>query len=268
MAELSDRKQKDRGMWASGDYPSIADHLGEMGRTTVERAGAKDGAEVLDVAAGAGNASILAAEGGAKVTGLDLVPELLEAAQGAAEKAGVEVTWIEGDAEELPFEDESFDVVLSTVGIMFAPDHQAAAREAARVLRPGGRLGIASWTPAGGIGRFFKAVGSHMPKPPEGFQPPPLWGTAEHVTSLFEGTGVTLSFEEHAVVFDYDSAEEAVTAFETLYGPTIRAKGVLEPEGKWDALRSDLLKVFEEGMAATGGKGFTSEYLLALGKKS
>jgi SAM-dependent methyltransferase len=268
MPELTEEKQRARAVWATGDYPFMAEKIAEMGGTTVERVGVKSGEEVLDLACGAGNATIPAAQAGAKVTGLDLTPELLDAGRAAAAEAGVEIEWVEGDAEDLPFEDESFDVVLSTVGIMFAPNQEVAAREAARVLRPGGRIGLANWTPDGSVGRFFKITASHMPPPPEGFRPPVLWGTEDHVRKLFEGTGVSLSFEEAAVTFDWESADEATETFENKFGPVVTAKRMLEPEGKWDALRSELHAQFEDEIGSGGEAGYPGEYLLTLGEKA
>ena len=265
--ELTEEKQRAKAVWAAGDYPAIAEKIAEMGAHTVERVGIKSGEKVLDIACGAGNATIPAAKTGAEVIGLDLVPELLEAARENAAEAGVEIEWVEGDAEQLPFEDATYDVVISTVGIMFAPDHQRAAQEAARVLKPGGRLGLANWKPDGSVGRFFRTVSGHMPPPPEGFQPPPLWGTEDHVRDLFEGTGVELRFEDAAVTFKFDSAEEATETFETKFGPVVTAKRMLEPEGKWDALRSELRAQFEEELVAGGEQGYPGEYLLTLGEK-
>jgi SAM-dependent methyltransferase len=267
MTELTEEKQRAKAVWSAGDYPSIAEKIAEMGAHTVERLDLKSGEKVLDIACGAGNATIPAARTGAEVTGLDLVPELLAAARANAAEAGVEIEWIEGDAEALPFEDEGFDVVISTVGIMFAPDHRRAAQEAARVLRAGGRLGLANWRPDGTVGRFFQTTASHMPPPPEGFQPPPLWGTEDHVRGLFEGTGVELRFEDAAVRFKFESADEATEMFETKFGPVVTAKRMLEPEGKWEALRADLHATFEEEIAEGGDDGYPGEYLLTLGEK-
>jgi len=268
MAQLTEEKQRARAVWAAGDYSSIVYKVAEMGTHTVERVGIAEGERVLDIGCGSGNnATIPAAQTGAAVTGLDLTPELLEAARANAAEAGVEIEWIEGDAEQLPFDDESFDVVISTIGIMFAPDHRRAAREAARVLRPGGRLGIASWTPDGSVGRFFVTTAKHMPPPPEGFQPPPLWGTEDHVRGLFEGTGVELRFEDAAVSFKFESAEEATDFYENRFGPVVMAKKALEPDGKWEALREELLEQFKEEIAAAGPDGYPGEYLLTLGTK-
>lgn len=267
-AQLSEAKQRAKATWAAGDYPYMAEKIAEMGATTVGRVDVKQDEKVLDVACGAGNATIPAAERGAAVTGLDLVPELLEAGRRTAEAAGLEIDWIEGDAENLPFEDESFDVVLSTVGVMFAPDHRAAAREVARVLRPSGRIGLANWRPTGSVGRFFATAVKHMPPPPEGFQPPPLWGTEDHVLELFEGTGVDVRFEDAAVTFSFESADEAIELFETKFPTVVTAKRMLEPEGKWEALRAELRGQFAEEIAAGGEDGYPGEYLLALGEKA
>ena len=269
MAQLAEDKQRARVMWAAGDYPSMAERIPELGAHTVERVGIKEGEVVLDIACGTGNAAIPAARQGARVTGLDLVPELLEAGRRKADDAGVEIDWVEGDAEALPFEDESFDVAVSTIGIMFAPRHQVAASELARMLKSGGRMGVASWTPEGGIGQFVKTIASHMPPPPEGFQPPVLWGTEEHVRELFEGSGITPRFERAVVEIRFDSVEDALHTYETKFGPVVTAKQTLEPEGKWDALREDMGKVLE-GQDTSSGEDLVTpgDYLLALGQKN
>ncbi len=192
---------------------------------TVEAGEIGSGDKVLDVACGAGNATIPAAQTGAEVTGLDLTPRLLEQGRAAAAEAGVEIDWVEGDAERLPFEDESFDAVISVFGCMFAPDHRAAAAELARVLKPGGRLAVAAWTPEGTIGKFFTMMAGHMPPPPEGFQPPILWGTEDHARELFEGTGVELDFERANVQFEADSPEEFLAEYERKLPPIVAARG-------------------------------------------
>jgi SAM-dependent methyltransferase len=268
MAELSEQKEQAREMWAGGDYPTIAEHIGDAGRKAVEAAEVKSGDEVLDVACGSGNATIPAAQTGAKLTGLDLTPELLEAGRAVAAEAGVEIEWVEGDAENLPFEDESFDVVVSVFGSMFAPDHRRAAGEIARVLRPGGRMAICSWTPDGSIGRFFALMAQHVP-PPEGFQPPVLWGTEAHVRELFDGSGVELSFERAEVTLEGDSTEEFLAEYEAKLPPMVAAKAALEPEGKWEAARAELLALYEEVNVSDGDDlRFPGEYLVAKGRKS
>lgn len=269
MPELTEQKQQARSMWAGGKYAEIVPYIAEAGRKAVEAAEVKSGEEVLDVACGTGNATIPAAQTGAKLTGLDLTPELLEAGRAAAAEAGVEIEWMEGDAENLPFEDGSFDVGLSVFGCMFAPDHKVTAAEIARVLRSGGRMAICSWTPDGGIGRFFKLMAENMPPPPEGFQPPVLWGTEDHVKELFDGTGVELSFDQAAVTFEGDSPEEFLAEYEKKLPPMVAAKAALEPEGKWDAVREQVLALYNEiNTSDAGDIRFLGEYLVATGKKA
>ena len=260
-------KAAHRVTWASGDYPAVADALvREVAATALDAAGIEPGQEVLDLATGAGNAAIPAASAGARVTGLDLVPELLEQAEARARAAGVEVDWVEGDAEALPFGDDRFDSVVSVVGVQFAPRHEVAAREIARVVRSGGTIALASWTPRGLIGQVFKAMGPYMPKPPEGASPPPLWGDEEHVRALFADTGVELSFESHSTVFEHESPAGFVDWMAEVYGPMLKARELLTPQGTWADLRADLVAVCER--ANLGAESFLapSEYLVVKGR--
>jgi SAM-dependent methyltransferase len=269
MLELNEAKQRARTVWGSGDYPAIAVLIATAGAAAVEAGGVGEGDEVLDVACGAGNATIPAAKTGATVTGLDLTPELLEAARAAAADAGVEIDWVEGDAEQLPFEDASFDVVLSVFGSMFAPDHRVTAGEMARVLRPGGRLAALAWTPDGAIGQFFGTVAKHMPPPPEDFQPPILWGTEEHIKEIFEGTGIELDFDRKAVDLHFDSFDDYMQEYEDKFGPIVMAKAMLEPEGKYDALRQDLAELSERlNTSSSGSLEYPADYLITRGRKS
>lgn len=168
----------------------------------------------------------------------------------------------------MPFADESFDIVVSTFGCTFAPRHEVAAAELARVLRPGGRLAVCSWTPAGAVGDFFRTVGGHLPPPPDFASPAPLWGSEEHVRALFDGTGVELSFEHDAVVFRFGSVDEAVDYYAANFGPIIKAREHLEPEGRWEALLTYIVAAFERGNTARDGTLVTpAEYLVALGRK-
>ena len=189
--ELVKQKRAARAMWAAGDFPEVAQReLWPLGERIVERLGIRPGERVLDVACGTGNAAIRAAEAGGRVTGLDLTPELFEAGRRLAAEAGVEVEWVEGDAEALPFGDESFDVVVSTLGVMFAPRHEVAARELVRVLRPGGRLALLNWAEDSVIARSFRATGRFLPPPPDFASPPWLWGSEDHLRSLFADSGI------------------------------------------------------------------------------
>jgi ubiquinone/menaquinone biosynthesis C-methylase UbiE len=269
MLELSEQKQQQRAMWAMGNYPKAAEQIAEVGPRCVEAAGVTGDDTVLDVACGAGNATIPAARTGATVTGLDLTPELIEAGKAAAAAAGVEIEWIEGDAEQLPFDDESVDAVMSVFGCMFAPDHQRAAAELARVLKPGGRLAVCAWTPEGRIGQFFTLMGKHMPPPPEGFQPPILWGDGGHAREIFEGTGVELSFERQTIDFLAESVEEFLGRAERDLPPMVAAKAMLDPQGKWEALRAEI-EAFERAtnVAEEDGYRSPSEYLVIKGRKA
>jgi SAM-dependent methyltransferase len=266
-SKLSEEKERARATWDAGDFPAVARLITSAGELTADRAKLTGDDEVLDVACGSGNATLPAARTGAKVTGLDLTPSLLEAGRRDAEAEGLEIEWVEGDAEALPFEDASFDAALSIFGIMFAPDHQRAADEIARVLRPGGRLVVSSWRPDGSVGRFFGLIAKHMPPPPDGFQPPILWGTRDHVSELFDGSGIELDFEDAEVVWHFDSVDEVAEMFETKFGPVMMAKAALEPEGKWDAAIADLRAMWKEYEAADGTVSYAGEFLVAKGLK-
>ena len=185
----SELKARHRAMWASGDYPDMVEtFLLPLGPKLVEACGISPGNVVLDVAAGTGNASIPAAKTDAQVTASDLTPELLEAGRARAESEGLALEWVQADAEQLPFEDGSFDVVISSIGAMFAPHHQQVADELVRVCRLGGKIGLLSWTPEGLVGALFRTMGPFVPAPPPGAQPPPLWGSEQHVSRVVRRT--------------------------------------------------------------------------------
>jgi len=266
MSELSEFKERQRSMWALGDYHSVAQRIWEAGAGVVERVGVRPGDDVLDVACGSGNATIPAAAAGARAVGLDLTPELFDAGRAAAGEAGVEVEWVEGDAEALPFDDASFDVVLSTFGCMFAPRHGVAAGEIDRVLRPGGRLGLCNWQPDGTVGEFFGVVGRYVPPSPLLEGPPTLWGTEDHVRALFAGSSIELEFEDTHVAVEFDSAEEMMEMYETRFGPMVAARTALEPEGRWPELRADLTELFARELGDNGRMHF--EYVVVLGRKT
>jgi SAM-dependent methyltransferase len=217
----------------------------------------------------AGNAAIPAAQAGASVTGLDLTPAMLEAARARGKAAGVAVEWTEGDAEDLPFGDQRFDVILSTFGCMFAPRHEVVADEIARVLRPGGRVGICAWTPEGSIGDFFRAVGTYLPPQPEFVSPPLMWGDERYVRELFEGTGIGFEFEREVADIHHDSVAAAVDCYATKFGPVVTARELLDADGRWPALRDDMIRLFERHNTSGGTRVvFPAQYLVVLGRKA
>ena len=263
--DVSGIKEGQRMMWTIGDYPDIARTIAGVAELVVERAQAEPAAPLLDVATGSGNVAIPAALAGAQVTGLDLTPKLLDVARQRAAEAGVEITFVEGDAEELPFDDRSFDRVTSCFGVMFAPRQDVAAAELVRVARPGARIVVAAWTPEGLNGQMFKTVGSYMPPPPPELKPPVMWGTEQRVGELFADSGAELSFERHEVTFEHASPESWLEYNERVLGPAIMAKSALEPQGKWEALRGDLLGLYSDNNEADDGSfRARAEYLLTV----
>jgi ubiquinone/menaquinone biosynthesis C-methylase UbiE len=250
---LTDHKQVQRAMWAAGDYAAFAPVVAEVGERLVERVGIRPGDAVLDVACGTGNVAIPAAEAGGRVTGVDLVPEHFPTARARAAAAGVEVAWVEGDVEALPFEDDAFDVVLSVFGCMFAPRHAVAAAEMARVLRPGGRLGICAFTPDGAGGDFFRTLGAHAPPPPSFAEDPLGWGDPEHVRGVFRG--LPLAFERASYAERFASLDAAVELYTTTFGPIVMLGGA--------ALAGELRALFERH-ANEGGTAVTYDYLVTL----
>jgi SAM-dependent methyltransferase len=263
---LTQIKDQHRAVWAAGRYAEVAEHIADAAPSQlISRVGIEPGQAVLDVATGTGNVALRAAGLGAEVTGLDLVPDLLDVARGRDTDG--RIAWIEGDAEALPFDDASFDRVLSVVGIQFAPRHQVVADELVRVCRPGGAIGLVNWTQEGLIGRMFKVMGTYMPKLPEFASPPPLWGSEEHQRSLFGGHDVSLSFERGTNPFVFPSIDEYMTYFEERYGPTIKAKARLTADGTWDQCRAELRSLYEELNSATDGTlHIDAEYLVTVGR--
>ncbi|MGW7286708.1 class I SAM-dependent methyltransferase [Streptomyces sp. NPDC054847] len=264
-------KAKHRKMWALGDYPTLAGELiPELGTTLVEACGVAAGDKVLDIAAGTGNASIPAAQAGTDVVACDLTPELLEAGRQQARKQGVELEWREADAEALPFGDGEFDTVISCVGIMFAPHHEAATGELLRVCRPGGTVGLINWTPEGFIGQMFAAMKPYAPPPPPGAQPPPLWGKEEHVRALL-GDGVNgLEMRRRTVRVDrFDRPEAFRDYFKAVYGPTIAVyRNIAESPDRVAALDSALTELAREHGSGSGGFAMEWEYLLVTARRS
>jgi SAM-dependent methyltransferase len=256
-------KARHRTMWGLGDYPDVAARLiAELGPVLVASAGVRPGERVLDVAAGTGNVAVPAARAGADVTASDLTPELFVAGREAAAARGVTIRWEEGDAEALPYADDTFDVTLSCVGVMFAPHHQQAADELVRVTRPGGRIGLISWTPEGFVGELFAAMKPFVPPPPPGATPPPRWGDEAHVRALLGDRVTDVVTEKRTVTVSAFDTPEAFRAYwRETYGPTIVAYRTVAD----DPARTAELDAALEALAARygGTTGVMSwEYLL------
>ena len=258
--DLSAVKAKQQAAWSAGDYAIIGRTLQIVGENLCEAVNLRAGERVLDVAAGNGNATLAAARHFAEVTSTDYVPALLERGRARAEAEGLQVTFREADAEALPFADSTFDVVLSTFGVMFTPDQARAAREMLRVCRPGGRIGLANWTPASFIGELFKVLGRYLP-PAAGLRSPALWGTEERLKELFSEAEASIQATPRIFNFRYRSPAHWMEVFRTFYGPVNRAFLALDTP-RQDELERDILNLlsrFDRGGA--GGLVVPSEYL-------
>jgi ubiquinone/menaquinone biosynthesis C-methylase UbiE len=264
--DLGALKARQQVAWASGDYAVIGTSLQIVGETLCEAIDIRAGQTVLDVAAGNGNATLAAARRWCQVTSTDYVPSLLERGRARALADGLNATFQSADAESLPFADDSFDVVLSTFGVMFTPDQDLAASEMVRVCRPGGKIGMANWTPDGFIGQLFKTIGKHVP-PPMGVRPPSLWGTRERLAELFTHAG-QLETTPKAFTFRYRSPEHWIEIFCTWYGPVHKAFAAL-PEPQQAVLEGDLLTLIGQfNIADDGTMVVPSNYLEVLIKMS
>ncbi|KUI19889.1 hypothetical protein AU192_24445 [Mycobacterium lehmannii] len=263
-------KAKHRALWASGDYPAVAAELiPQLGPELVRACGVRAGDRVLDVAAGSGNAAIPAATVGAAVTASDLTPELFTAGRAIAGQHGVQIEWVEADAEAMPFADNSFDVVMSCVGAMFAPHHQVAADELVRVCRPGGTIGMINWTPEGFIGNLFTTMKPYAPPPPPGASPAPLWGSEAHVQSLFADRVTDLRMQRRTVrMHRCASPLEFREYWKRNYGPTIAtyAFNAGEPQRIAD-LDRDFLQ-FLTDWPRSAATAYDAEYLLVTATKA
>jgi SAM-dependent methyltransferase len=260
---MDDFKTMLRTVWDSGDYATVSQHIADVGERLVARVEVTPELRVLDVACGAGNAAIPAAKAGARVTGLDLAPNLLEAGRAQATAAGVEIEWVEGDAESLPFEDGSFDAVLSTFGHMFAPRHQETADEMARVCRTGGVIGLCTWTPEGSVGELFQAAVAYQPPPPPYASPPILWGREDYVRERFDGVASDFEFEHLVTTIDWDSLESWADYFMDRFPPFVAAKRNLGE--RFADFRAAVLDVWRRRNEATDGRFvLRQEYLLSL----
>ena len=239
--DLAAVKQRQQQAWASGDYHAVAALIHIVAERLVDAADLHAGWRVLDVATGSGNAAIAAARLGVQSVGVDYVPSLLDRARVRAAAEGLNVELVEGDAEALPFEDASFDAVTSVFGSMFAPDHERVAAEILRVTRPGGTIALASWTPTGYLGDFFRTMAKHVP-PPAGVRSPMLWGTESHLRDLLGDGIASLEAVERTFTFRFPAAVELVSYFRMWYGPTVKAFASLDDEAR-EALERDLVEL-------------------------
>ena len=261
-------KAKHRTMWGNGDYPLMVDtFLLPIGRRLVEAAGIGPDLRVLDVAAGTGNASIPAAQRGARVTASDLTPALLAAGSHRPDAQGLPIEWVEADAEHLPFEDGLYDVVMSAIGVMFAPHHQAAADELVRVCRPGGTVALLSWTPEGMLGDLFRTMKPFAAPPPPGAQPPPLWGSEEHLAGLFGNRVQFHTLERDTLAITaFTRARDYGEHFKAYYGPTIAVRANAAKNGRAEEFDNALDLFCDTWNLGTPDQGrFEKEYLIAIG---
>jgi ubiquinone/menaquinone biosynthesis C-methylase UbiE len=261
--QLDEFKTRQRGVWGSGDYGAVSERISEVGELVVERAGVTPQMTVLDVACGAGNATIPAARAGARVTGLDLVPKLLEEGKGKARAEGLDIEWVEGDAEQLPFENDSFDRVLSVFGNMFAPRHRRTADEMARVARGGGMIVFAAWTPEGAVGDLFRASAAYMPPPPDYASPPALWGSEEHVRELFAEVATGFEFERHVNRIEAESVEAWADFFTEHFPTMVTARAMLGD--RFGEFREQVVTIWRNANEADDGTlRLPQEYLLSI----
>jgi ubiquinone/menaquinone biosynthesis C-methylase UbiE len=258
--DLAALKLRQHAAWSSGDYAVVGTTLQIVGEALCEALDLRSGQKVLDVAAGNGNATLAAARRWCDVVSTDYVPSLLERGRLRAAAEGLSVEFREADAEALGFADGSFDVVVSTFGVMFAPDHDKAAAELVRVCKREGKIGLANWTPEGFIGQLFKILGKYLP-PPAGTKSPPLWGSRARVTEMFGPAALSIKAESRMFAFRYRSPEHFVEIFKTYYGPTHKAFAALD-EANQQGLRDDLLALIRRmNRAEDGTMVVPSEYL-------
>lgn len=258
-------KEGQKTVWSLGEFADIAAMIRSASETILDKAGVESGDTLLDVACGTGNLAIPAAERGAVVTGIDITPKLVEIARAEAAAKGLDIVIEEGDAEALEAADASFDKVISVFGMIFAPQHELAASEMVRVAKPGGTVAITSWALDGMNGEMFKVIGGHMPPPPEGMKTPAMWGEESYIEEVFDDS-IDWNFSREIVTFESDNAEAWFEFMEEKLGPLVLAKAALEPEGKFDALREDLIAHYEKFNTADDGS-FHGEatYILAVG---
>ncbi|GGY10364.1 class I SAM-dependent methyltransferase [Streptomyces minutiscleroticus] len=256
-----------RTMWSYGEYRHVADLLRPGAVELVERLAPGPGVRHLDVATGNGNVALLSARRGAAVTGLDLTDEFFPEARARFAEAGVEVPLHRGDAQELPFPDASFDLVTSTYGVQFAPDHTASCGEMSRVLRPGGRIGMCNWTARSWTAHFQAVLSAYFPSPNGHQGQPMLWGSPDYLTELF-GDRFTFTTERRELFYPFATADDLVEFFENCFGPCIAAKNSISPSARWKELRAELVEMTEEFHTTDErGTGVPVEYLLVIAEK-
>ena len=269
--EAADQKAAARTMWALGDYHRFATKtVWQLGPVLVEACGISSGQRMLDVAAGSGNVAIRAAEAGAQVVASDLTAANFEPGRREAEKQGVELEWVEADAEALPFQDGEFDVVTSSLGAIFAPDHQAVADELLRVCRPGGTVGMINFTPEGLAGDFFRLFGEYAPPPPPGALPPVMLGSEEHVRELFGDRVTSLEMTRTEYVERAASPRDYCELFNQAFGPAVAIRASLADQpGRAEAFDRDFLEfATRSNRGASGGPAeYPYEYLLVVAHK-
>jgi len=260
LPDLSAVKTRQQGAWSSGDYATVGTTLQIVGETLCEALDLRAGQKVLDVAAGNGNVTLAAARRWCEVVSTDYVPALLERGRERAAAERLAIEFREADAEALPFADASFDAVVSTFGVMFTADQDKAAAELVRVCKPGGKIGLANWTPDGFIGQLFKTIGKYMP-PPAGVKSPALWGTGARITEFFGAQASSIQLEQRDFVFRYRSAQHWLDVFKSYYGPLLKTFGGLDPETR-TALTDDLFELIKR-FNRSGDKTMVvpSEYL-------
>jgi ubiquinone/menaquinone biosynthesis C-methylase UbiE len=259
-------KERQAFVWGSGPFEQVADTIADIHRVVVDALVSSEGELWLDVACGTGDLAMVAASAGADVVGVDFAPPLIETAKRRSAERGLAIDYRVGDAENLDLEDASFDVVSSTFGVIFAPDHERAAGELARVTRPGGRLGLATWTPEGGIGDMCTVLAQFQPPPPEGAGAPLDWGRAEYVRELL-GDAFDLEIEERTSVLEMPSAEEYWTTFTPAFGPCKTLLDSLDEDGREEVHRA-FVGFLEDSFGSPGGPiAHRREYLLVLGTR-
>lgn len=264
--DFAQAKERERAIWSTGNYPEIARLLEPAARAIVDACAVSAGQEVLDVAAGSGNVAVACAGEGASVVASDLTPAMLELGRARSSAEGVEVEWVEADVEELPFEDASFDCVTSAFGAMFAPCPEVAARELFRVVRPGGTVGMANWTPQGFPGRMF-AIRRSYPPEVEGPAPADLWGEENVVTERFEGLAGRVELDRRTLPWEFDSLDDMRAWFEQNAGTSVMARRAMPPDA-YESMMKETMDLAQEVNAATDGRvRIDTEYLLVVARR-